>query len=96
MYKVYRPIEEWSFDPFTPTEHEDFLYGRGSADMKSSLAAMIIATENYLATNKPNFRIGFLITSDEEGHAIVLSTLSEQDVSVAVDSMGRVCMPSTH
>ena len=61
------PIEEWSFDPFTPTEHEDFLYGRGSADMKSSLAAMIIATENYLATNKPNFRIGFLITSDEEG-----------------------------
>lgn len=81
------PIEEWSFDPFTPTEHEDFLYGRGSADMKSSLAAMIIATENYLATNKPNFRIGFLITSDEEGHAIngtrkVMETFNSQNRNI--------------
>ena len=81
------PIEEWSFDPFTPTEHEDFLYGRGSADMKSSLAAMIIATEKYLATNKPNFRIGFLITSDEEGHAIngtrkVMETFNSQNRNI--------------
>ena len=81
------PIEEWSFDPFTPTEHGDFLYGRGSADMKSSLAAMIIATENYLATNKPNFRIGFLITSDEEGHAIngtrkVMETFNSQNRNI--------------
>ena len=81
------PLEEWSFDPFTPTEHEDFLYGRGSADMKSSLAAMIIATENYLATNKPNFRIGFLITSDEEGHAIngtrkVMETFNSQNRNI--------------
>ena len=81
------PIEEWAFDPFTPTEHEDFLYGRGSADMKSSLAAMIIATENYLATNKPNFRIGFLITSDEEGHAIngtrkVMETFNSQNRNI--------------
>jgi succinyl-diaminopimelate desuccinylase len=81
------PIEEWSFDPFTPTEHEDFLYGRGSADMKSSLAAMIIATENYLTTNKPNFRIGFLITSDEEGHAIngtrkVMETFNSQNRNI--------------
>ena len=64
------PIEEWTYDPFVPTEDGDFLYGRGSADMKSSLAAMITATENYLATNTANFRIGFLITSDEEGQAI--------------------------
>jgi succinyl-diaminopimelate desuccinylase len=81
------PLEEWSFDPFTPTEHEDFLYGRGSADMKSSLAAMIIATEKYLATNKPNFRIGFLITSDEEGHAIngtrkVMETFNSQNRNI--------------
>ena len=81
------PIEEWSFDPFSPTEHEDFLYGRGSADMKSSLAAMIVATENYLASNKPNFRIGFLITSDEEGHAIngtrkVMETFNSQNRNI--------------
>ena len=81
------PIKEWSFDPFSPTEHEDFLYGRGSADMKSSLAAMIVATENYLASNKPNFRIGFLITSDEEGHAIngtrkVMETFNSQNRNI--------------
>ncbi|MFL2850663.1 MAG: succinyl-diaminopimelate desuccinylase [Pseudohongiellaceae bacterium] len=81
------PTEEWSFDPFSPTEHEDFLYGRGSADMKSSLAAMIVATENYLASNKPNFRIGFLITSDEEGHAIngtrkVMETFNSQNRNI--------------
>ena len=77
------PTEEWSYDPFAPTEHEGFLYGRGSADMKSSLAAMITATENYLANNTPNFRIGFLITSDEEGQAIngtrkVIETFNSQ------------------
>ena len=64
------PLEEWSFDPFTPTEDGEFLYGRGSADMKSSLAAMITASESFLADNSPNFRLGFLITSDEEGQAI--------------------------
>ncbi len=64
------PLEEWSFDPFTPTEDGEFLYGRGTADMKSSLAAMITASESFLADNSPNFRLGFLITSDEEGQAI--------------------------
>lgn len=64
------PLEEWSFDPFTPTEDGEFLYGRGAADMKSSLAAMITASESFLADNSPNFRLGFLITSDEEGEAI--------------------------
>ena len=64
------PLEEWSFDPFTPTEDGEFLYGRGAADMKSSLAAMITASESFLADNSPNFRLGFLITSDEEGQAI--------------------------
>ena len=64
------PLEEWSFNPFTPTEDGEFLYGRGAADMKSSLAAMITATESFLAGNSLNFRLGFLITSDEEGQAI--------------------------
>ena len=41
------PAEEWSSDPFTPTETDGFLFGRGAADMKSSLAAMLVATERF-------------------------------------------------
>ena len=64
------PLDAWSSDPFTPHEHDGLLYGRGAADMKSSLAAMVTATERFLAGNTPDGRIGFLITSDEEGQAI--------------------------
>lgn len=64
------PVSEWQFDPFQATEHEGFLYGRGSADMKSSLAAMITATEKLLQTRPVKARLGFLITSDEEDKAI--------------------------
>ncbi len=64
------PIADWRFDPFEPVTHNGMLYGRGAADMKSGLAAMIIATERYLAaTPSPAGSIAFLITSDEEGVA---------------------------
>lgn len=61
-------LSAWFSDPFTPTERDGFLYGRGAADMKSGLAAMIIAVENFLQ-QKSTFKgsIAFLITSDEEG-----------------------------
>ena len=61
----------WSSDPFEPTETpEGSLRGRGAADMKSSLAAMVVATEEFLAEQShPTGRIGFLLTSDEEGPA---------------------------
>ena len=61
----------WSSDPFEPTETpEGSLRGRGAADMKSSLAAMVVATEEFLAEqSQPTGRIGFLLTSDEEGPA---------------------------
>jgi len=64
------PLCEWDTDPFTPTIKEGQLYGRGAADMKSSLAAMITACEAFIAEN-PDHKgsIGFLITSDEEGPA---------------------------
>ena len=65
------PLEYWDSDPFVPTEREGFLFGRGAADMKSSLAAMIVATESFVGKH-PNHkgRIGFLITADEEGPAV--------------------------
>ncbi len=61
---------EWQSDPFQASIRGDYLYGRGSADMKGSLAAMITATERYMAANEIKARLGFLITSDEEGQAI--------------------------
>ncbi len=66
------PIEEWSSDPFQPTEKEGFLYGRGAADMKGSVAAFITSIENFINENKSkiNGRIGVLLTSDEEGPAV--------------------------
>lgn len=65
------PLERWSSDPFIPTHRDGKLFGRGAADMKTSLAAMVVAVEEFVAAH-PNHKgsIGFLITSDEEGPAI--------------------------
>ena len=61
---------KWNSDPFKPTVSQGSLFGRGAADMKGSLAAMIVATERYIALHHPRkFRIAFLITGDEEGEA---------------------------
>ena len=61
----------WESNPFEPTIKNGMLYGRGAADMKGSLASMVVATENFIKKN-PNHNgiIAFLITSDEEGVAI--------------------------
>ncbi len=65
------PMERWSSDPFTPTHRDGRLYGRGASDMKTSLAAMVVATEDFLIANPdPHLNIAFLITSDEEGPAL--------------------------
>ncbi len=64
------PLDKWASDPFSPEIREGLLYGRGAADMKGSLAAMITATERFVARH-PTFTgsIAYLITSDEEGPA---------------------------
>lgn len=64
------PLEQWRSDPFVPTHRDGRLYGRGAADMKTSLAAMVVAVEEFVAA-RPAHRgsIAFLLTSDEEGPA---------------------------
>lgn len=65
------PKEKWTSDPFTPTIRDGFLYGRGAADMKGSLAAFITAIEDFVVRH-PNHKgsIALLITSDEEGPSV--------------------------
>jgi succinyl-diaminopimelate desuccinylase len=65
------PLEQWHSDPFVPTEREGKLFGRGAADMKTSIAAFVVAVERFLgehASHKGS--IALLITSDEEGIAV--------------------------
>ncbi|MEZ5499175.1 MAG: succinyl-diaminopimelate desuccinylase [Steroidobacteraceae bacterium] len=78
------PLEEWHTDPFSPTQKDDLLYGRGAADMKTGLAAMVTASERFVADH-PSHRgsIAYLITSDEEGPSVdgtkrVVETLRER------------------
>lgn len=64
------PLDQWQSDPFVPTRRDGKLFGRGAADMKTSIAAMTVAVEEFIDAH-PNHKgsIGFLITSDEEGPA---------------------------
>ena len=64
------PLEQWHSQPFTPSHRGGRLYGRGAADMKTSIAAMVVAVEEFLTAHpQPPLSIAFLITSDEEGPA---------------------------
>lgn len=80
-------LTDWSSDPFSAEVRDGMLYGRGAADMKGSLAAMIVAVEEFVAAN-PNHsgQIAFLITSDEEGPAVngtvkVVEWLRQQSIT---------------
>ncbi|MEW5834978.1 MAG: succinyl-diaminopimelate desuccinylase [Pseudomonadota bacterium] len=62
------PVDAWRFDPFEPTVVDGMLYGRGAADMKGSVAAMVVALEGFVAAHPDHAgRVGLLVTSDEEG-----------------------------
>jgi succinyl-diaminopimelate desuccinylase len=82
------PVQQWASEPFTPTVRDGKLYGRGAADMKTSIAAMVIACEEFVASH-PDHQgsIAFLITSDEEGPAVdgtvvVCELLEERGVTL--------------
>ncbi|MFZ2738381.1 MAG: succinyl-diaminopimelate desuccinylase [Burkholderiaceae bacterium] len=78
------PLDQWDSDPFTPTVRNGRLYGRGSSDMKTSIAAFVVALEDYLAQHPQTpLSLGLLLTSDEEGPAldgtvVVCQTLAQR------------------
>jgi succinyl-diaminopimelate desuccinylase len=82
------PLSEWHSDPFVPTIRDGRLFGRGAADMKSSIAAFVVATEMFLK-ERPNHSgsIALLLTSDEEGPALdgtvrVVETLKSRNEAI--------------
>ena len=88
------PIGEWTSDPFTPSERNGVLYGRGAADMKGSVAAMVTAAERAAATTHASGSVAVLLTSDEEGDAVdgtvaVVSALLERGETIDACIVGE-------
>ena len=65
------PVAQWTSHPFSPTHRDGNLYGRGACDMKTSIAAFVVAIEEFVAKNPdPNLTLALLLTSDEEGPGV--------------------------
>ncbi len=82
------PIDQWSSDPFTPTIRDDYLFGRGAADMKTGVAAMVVALEEFIS-QQPDHpgTVALLLTSNEEGDATngtrkVIERLTQHNVQI--------------
>ncbi len=82
------PLDQWRSPPFTPTHRDGKLFGRGASDMKTSIAAFVVAVEEFLAAHpKPALSIALLLTSDEEGPAtdgtvVVCEALQKRGVAL--------------
>jgi succinyl-diaminopimelate desuccinylase len=93
------PLEKWDSDPFVPEIRDGVLFGRGAADMKSSIAAMVTACEAFIADHPDHFgSIALLITSDEEGVAVngtvkVIEALEARGEKITWALIGE---PSSH
>jgi succinyl-diaminopimelate desuccinylase len=88
------PMEQWTSDPFTPSERGGLLFGRGAADMKASVAAMVTAAERAARAANGGGSIAMLLTSDEEGDAVdgtafVVSTLRERGDTIDACIVGE-------
>ncbi len=95
------PVAQWTHDPFTPTISGNTLYGRGAADMKGSIAAMISACERFIADHAEHEgSIAFLITSDEEGPATdgtvkIVELLQQRGVNIDYCLVGEPTSTAT-